>query len=171
MHRIARYAVGSCMLGAAVSGSSAFAFLTAIDVFAPQELATKASPELPPSDSDTAYSETAPHHVQLTFSDLVGTIAEPTDSKLNSGSTNAALSNGEWVEVTDAVNMRSGPSSAAMVLEVQLQGAQLRVASRDGKWIKVVDPNTSREGWVYEKFVKPITPTSRQADLVSDTSG
>ena len=166
MHRIARYAVGSCMLGAAVGGSSAFAFLIAIDVFAPQKLTTKASPELPP-----AYSDTAPQHGQLTFSDLVGTIAEPTDSKLNLGSTNAALSNGEWVEATDAVNMRSGPSSANPVLQVHLEGAHLRVASRNGKWIEVVDPNTSREGWVYEKFVKPITPTSRQADLVRDSSG
>jgi uncharacterized protein YgiM (DUF1202 family) len=158
------------MLGAAVGGSSAVAFLIAIDVFAPQKLTTKASPELHPSYSDTA-SDTAPQHGQLTFSDLVGTIAEPTDSKLNLGSTNAALSNGEWVEVTDAVNMRSGPSSANPVLQVHLKGAHLRVASRNGKWIEVVDPNTSREGWVYEKFVKPITPTSRQADLVRDSSG
>jgi uncharacterized protein YgiM (DUF1202 family) len=170
MHRIARYAVWSCMLGAAVGGSSAVAFLIAIDVFAPQKLTTKASPELPPSYSDTP-SDTAPQHGQLTFSDLVGTIAEPTDSKLNLGSTNAALSNGEWVEVTDAVNMRSGPSSANPVLQVHLKGAHLRVASRNGKWIEVVDANTSREGWVYEKFVKPITPTSRQADLVRDSSG
>lgn len=171
MDRIARYAVGSCMLVAAVGGSSASAFLIAIDVFASQELTTKASPELPPLESDTAYSETAPHHGQWTISDLVGTIAKSTDSKLNLGSTNAALSKGEWLEVTHAVNMRSGPSSVALVLEVQREGAQLRVASRDGKWIEVVDPNTSREGWVYEKFVKPIAPISRQADLVSDSGG
>lgn len=170
MHRIAKYAVGSCMLGAAVGGSGAFAFLIAIDVFAPQKLTTL-SPELPPSYSDTAYSDTAPQQGQLTFSDLVGTIAELTDSKLNFGSTNAELSNGEWVEVTDAVNMRSGPSSANPVLQVHLEGAHLRVASRNGRWIEVVDPNTSREGWVYENFVKPITPTSRQADLVRDSSG
>jgi uncharacterized protein YgiM (DUF1202 family) len=152
------------MLGAAVGGLSAFAFLIAIDVFAPQKL-TKASPELPPS-----YSDTAPQPIELTFSDLVGTIATPKDSKLNLGSTDAALS-GEWVEVTDAVNMRSGPSSANPVLQMHREGAHLRVASRKGKWIEVVDPNTSREGWVYEKFLRPIKPTSRQADLVRDSSG
>lgn len=171
MHRIAKYAVGSCMLGGVAAGSSAVALFIAIDVFAPQELKTKASNGRSLSDLDTAYSEATLRHSQVTFSDLVGTIAQPTETTLNLASTNTSPSHGEWVEVTDAVNMRSGPSSAAMVLQVQLEGAQLQVASRDGKWIEVVDPNTSREGWIYEKFVKPITPTSRQADLVTDSSG
>lgn len=71
----------------------------------------------------------------------------------------------EWVEVVDAVNMRSGASSANSVIKVQLQGKRLRVASRDGGWVKVVEPKTGEEGWVYGKYVKRPKPTTRRADL------
>ena len=165
MHRTTRYTASLCMLGSAAVGSSALAFLLAIDVFASKELIATLGPE--PSH---AYAGTAPHYAQPS-SHLIGTIDQSTDNEFDVGSSQSTPVSGEWVEVTDAVNMRTGPSSANPVLQVQLEGAQLRVASRDGKWIEVVDPNTSREGWVYEKFVKPITPTSRQADLVRDSSG
>ena len=166
MHRTTRYAAGLCMLGSAAVGLSALAFLLAIDGFASKELTTKVSPGPSP-----AYSDTDPHYGQMPLSHLVGTIDQSNDNKFDVGSSQGAPVNGEWVEVTDAVNMRSGPSSANPVFQVQLKGAHLRVASRNGKWIEVIDPNTGRDGWVYERFVKPIKPTSRQADLVRDSSG
>jgi len=73
---------------------------------------------------------------------------------------------GEWVEVTDAVNMRSGGSSSDPVVKVQLEGKRLRVAAREGGWIEVIDPKTEGTGWVYERYVKPIEAESKQADLV-----
>ena len=72
----------------------------------------------------------------------------------------------EWVEVTDAVNMRSGGSSSDPVIKVQLEGNRLRVASRDGSWVEVVEPETELTGWVYERYVKRIDPESQQARLV-----
>lgn len=72
----------------------------------------------------------------------------------------------EWVEVTDAVNMRSGDSSSDPVIKVQLEGERLRVASRNGDWVEVVEPETELTGWVYERYVKPVQPESKQAGLV-----
>jgi hypothetical protein len=43
--------------------------------------------------------------------------------------------NRDWVEVVDAVNMRSGVSSSNALIKVHLEGAQLRVVARDGNWI------------------------------------
>jgi hypothetical protein len=71
-----------------------------------------------------------------------------------------------WVEVIDAVNMRSGNSSSDPVIKVQLEGERLRVASRDGGWLKVVEPETDLTGWIYAQYVKPVGPESKQAGLV-----
>jgi uncharacterized protein YgiM (DUF1202 family) len=74
-----------------------------------------------------------------------------------------------WVEVVDAVNMRQGPSSANAVIKVQLEGTTLRVASRDGSWVEVVEPETGETGWVFEDYVKPIAPASRRAEAGGTT--
>lgn len=71
--------------------------------------------------------------------------------------------NGEWVEVIDAVNMRSDASSAKPVIKVQLEGARLRVVSRDGNWINVVEPQTKLQGWVYKKYVATVEPAVQRA--------
>ena len=71
-----------------------------------------------------------------------------------------------WVEVIDAVNMRSGNSSSDPVIKVKLEGERLRVASRDGGWLKVVEPETDLTGWIYAQYVKPADPESKQAGLV-----
>jgi hypothetical protein len=75
----------------------------------------------------------------------------------------------EWVEVTDAVNMRTGSSSSNPVLKVQLEGQRLRVSSREGSWVEVIEPETEFTGWVYERYVKPVEPELKQAGL--DTEG
>ena len=72
----------------------------------------------------------------------------------------------EWVQVTDAVNMRSGGSSSDPIIKVQIEGKRLRVASRDAGWVEVVEPQTEVIGWVYERYVKRIDPASQQARLV-----
>jgi uncharacterized protein YgiM (DUF1202 family) len=69
----------------------------------------------------------------------------------------------EWVEVTDAANMRSGASSADPVIKVQREGARLRVVSRDGNWINVVEPGSELQGWVYKKYVQLAEPALQSA--------
>lgn len=74
-----------------------------------------------------------------------------------------------WVKVTDAVNMRRGPSSENRVIKVQLKGARLRVAARDRGWVEVVEPETGVHGWVYGKYVERLKPVSHRAGL-ADTN-
>jgi Bacterial SH3 domain len=75
--------------------------------------------------------------------------------------------NGDWVAVVDAVNMRSNASSAAPVLKVQSKGVRLRVLSRNGNWINVVEPGTSLQGWVHKKYVQSAESDSRQTRIAN----
>ena len=74
-----------------------------------------------------------------------------------------------WVEVVDAVNMRLGPSSANAVIKVQLAGTKLEVASREGKWVEVIEPATGGTGWVFDDYLKPVAPASRRAEAAETT--
>jgi len=76
---------------------------------------------------------------------------------------------GNWLEVVDAVNMRSGASSSSALIKVQLEGAQLRVVARDGNWINVAEPESEQRGWVYKKYVRSVEPALQRA-FVADLS-
>ena len=69
-----------------------------------------------------------------------------------------------WVEAVDSVNMRKGPSSRNPVIKVQRAGAKLRVASHDGQWVKVVEPKTGEQGWVYGEYVRRLERVSARGD-------
>jgi hypothetical protein len=60
----------------------------------------------------------------------------------------------EWVEVSSAVNMRVGASGTADTLKIMPAGAKLRVEGRDGNWVRVADPATKQQGWIYRRFLK-----------------
>jgi hypothetical protein len=47
------------------------------------------------------------------------------------------------------VNLREGPSSSAPVVGVIAKGAKLPVLDRKRGWVQVVDPATSKKGWIY----------------------
>jgi len=70
--------------------------------------------------------------------------SKPEDIAQNS--TEAGDRNVDWVEVLDAVNIRNGASSAGSVVKVQLEGARLRVVSREGNWLEVVEPESGLQG-------------------------
>ena len=84
-------------------------------------------------------------------------------------SLNVADRNSDWVEVVDAVNMRSGASSSNALIKVQLEGLQLRVVARDGNWINVAEPESEQRGWVYKKYVRSVEPALQRA-RVADAS-
>lgn len=60
----------------------------------------------------------------------------------------------EWVEVASAVNVRKGPSSNEETFKVAQKGTTLRVLGREGNWVRVTDPGTKQEGWIYTRFLK-----------------
>ena len=60
----------------------------------------------------------------------------------------------EWMEVASPVNVRKGPSSEAGTDRVAPRGAKFRVLGREGNWVKVADPRTAQEGYIYNRFLK-----------------
>jgi hypothetical protein len=42
-------------------------------------------------------------------------------------------------------------------------GAQAQLVERDSGWVKVLDPTTSREGWILEMNVSPTQSADRAA--------
>ncbi|MDJ0513961.1 MAG: SH3 domain-containing protein [Methyloceanibacter sp.] len=60
----------------------------------------------------------------------------------------------EWMEVARPVNVRKGPSSDAGSNKVALKGAKFRVVGREGNWVKVADPKTAQEGYIYKRFLR-----------------
>ncbi|WP_159079859.1 SH3 domain-containing protein [Methyloceanibacter sp. wino2] len=60
----------------------------------------------------------------------------------------------EWMEVASPVNIRKGPSSTAGTDKVAPRGAKFRVVGREGNWIRVADPKTAKEGYIYNRFLK-----------------
>lgn len=151
MHQSAKYAAVSSVFAAVACGVVALGFSIAGHTFAgsAQQAETKVS---------AAARSTPDEPVKLT-SALLG--SEPVALADKPGTKRG----GDWVKVVDAVNMRAGPSSSNPVMKVQLTGAKLRVASRQDGWVKVVEPDTGKKGWVYGKYVTAIEPISRRAEI------
>lgn len=59
-----------------------------------------------------------------------------------------------WMEVKSPVNIRKGPSSNAGSDKVALTGTKLRVVGHEGNWIRILDPKTGQEGYIYSRFLK-----------------
>lgn len=57
------------------------------------------------------------------------------------------------VSPSEFVNMRSGPSSSAAIVGVIDKGAKLKVLDRKRGWLKVTNPKTSTDGWIYSGYV------------------
>jgi uncharacterized protein YraI len=66
----------------------------------------------------------------------------------------------EYLTVTSAASIRSGPSTSAPVIGTAYAGAQVKVASRRSGWVQIVDPDSRRSGWIYSGFLAPMTANS-----------
>jgi len=53
------------------------------------------------------------------------------------------------VQPTVYVNMREAPKSSSPVLGVIAKGVELQVLDRKRGWVKVTDPASGKEGWIY----------------------
>lgn len=60
----------------------------------------------------------------------------------------------EWVEVTNAVNLRADSSGDGKILRVVQRGTKFRSTGQDGNWVQVSNPTNSEKGWIYNRFLK-----------------
>ena len=61
----------------------------------------------------------------------------------------------EWAEVSLAAKVHNAPSVSSPTVRLYRVGTRLKVIGREHGWIKVADPTTSEEGWIYEKYLTP----------------
>lgn len=76
----------------------------------------------------------------------------------------AAMSLGtssEWVEVSDNVNMRPGPSADGKSKGVVRKGKKFRATGKEGNWVQVTDPVTSEVGWIFNRFLTRADPPAQ----------
>ena len=72
----------------------------------------------------------------------------------------------ELLKVNSAANIRSRPSASAEIIGIAHAGAEVQVASRDSGWVQIIDPWSSRTGWIYSKFLAPLAIPSAPAGAI-----
>ena len=84
-----------------------------------------------------------------------------------------------WGQLLRNAPVHSGPSVSSAVLGYAALGTEMQILKHELGWVQVLDPETSRQGWIYEKHVigteSPDTGNRRavlaQAALTNDESG
>jgi hypothetical protein len=72
----------------------------------------------------------------------------------------------EWAEVSVAAKVHTEPSVSAPIVRYYQVGTKLRVLERQADWTKIVDPVTSKQGWIYGKYLILKDGSSQpQADM------
>ena len=72
----------------------------------------------------------------------------------------------EWSEVSVAAKVHTEPSVEAPIVGYYHVGTKLRVLERQADWTKIVDPVTSKRGWIYGKYLIPRNgPSQLQAEI------
>jgi hypothetical protein len=59
----------------------------------------------------------------------------------------------QWAEVVLAAGVHSAASVSSPTVRYYRVGTRLKVIDRESGWIKVIDPTTSKQGWIYEKYL------------------
>src|SRR5262245_7758278 len=59
----------------------------------------------------------------------------------------------QWAEVVLAARAHSAASVASPTVRHYRLGTRLKVIGREASWIKVSDPTSSSQGWIYEKYL------------------
>jgi Bacterial SH3 domain len=59
----------------------------------------------------------------------------------------------QWAEVVLAARAHSAASVSSPTVRHYRVGTRLKVIDRESSWIKVSDPTTSNQGWIYEKYL------------------
>ena len=63
----------------------------------------------------------------------------------------------ERVKVAAVANIRSGPSASAAIIGIAHVGAEAEVAARDLEWVQIIDPASSKTGWIHSRSLVPAT--------------
>src|SRR5262245_9573626 len=65
---------------------------------------------------------------------------------------------GFWFVVSRAAWLHAGPSVSSPIVHSYRVGTELKVIGHEQGWFHVLDPTTSRTGWIYERYYLQAIP-------------
>ena len=75
-----------------------------------------------------------------------------------------------WVVVSRAASVHSGPSVSAPIVYRHPIGTELRLISYQQGWFQVEDPATSQQGWIYAKYYLEAIRGPGQGGIIAESS-
>jgi uncharacterized protein YgiM (DUF1202 family) len=119
-----------------------------------------------------ASSESSPENPRAESQDVIARTEEPPAPLVAETQRPDDETAVKWIELPNAINLRSGPSVSAKVIRVMKKGSRLEEIERKRGWVKVSDPETQITGWVYPN-AKPSKASSgaRPATPQTQTEG
>lgn len=61
----------------------------------------------------------------------------------------------DFLKVSSATNIRSGPSFSAEIVGIAPAGASVQAAARYSEWVLIIDPWSWETGWIHSKLLAP----------------
>jgi len=71
-----------------------------------------------------------------------------------------------WVKVLLPARVHDGPSVETPIIRFYAVGTPLRVAGYRQDWFEIIEPSTSKSGWIYRKYLGSIS-NSEQSKIAS----
>ena len=149
-----------CLLGAALSTANTLFFSAST---CPTEVRTMASVSdaalARAKDANPTPAKSSPARAAAATAaarDQTGSLRDPLATSTPGQGTNFEGRPPElakWAVVLLAAKAHSGPSVSAPTIRYYRIGTQLRVVDRQRGWIKVADPISAQQGWIYEKYL------------------
>jgi hypothetical protein len=75
-----------------------------------------------------------------------------------------------WFVVSRAARLHDGPSVSSPIVHLYPVGAELRSIDYPQGWFRVLDPTTSRTGWIYERYYLHVIPRPGQTTRIAQDS-
>ena len=89
-----------------------------------------------------------------TDADVTGAVKVTAKPETSNGD-KTKIEDEEWAEVSLAAKVHAAPSVSSPTVRYYRVGTRLKVIGRESGWVKIADPTTSKEGWIYEKYLTP----------------
>jgi|SRR5262245_6475421 len=75
-----------------------------------------------------------------------------------------------WFVVSRAARLHDGPSVSSPIVHFYPVGTELKLIGHEQGWFRVLDPTTSRTGWIYERYYLDAIPGPGQILLAVNQS-
>jgi len=72
-----------------------------------------------------------------------------------------------WFVVSRAARLHDSPSVSSPIMHLYPVGTELRSIGYQQGWFRVLDPTTSRTGWIYERYYLHVIPGPGQTRLIA----